>query len=135
MKKVINVFSKIILIFLFICAVAVTVLKVQGFIPYSILTDSMSPQYPPNSLIFVKVIPFEELKLNDVITFVTEDTDKPVTHRIIEIDNEEKIVFTKGDNNEFKDIEPTFSENIIGKVYFKIPFLGKLSYSLSNLFN
>ena len=49
-----------------------------------------------------------------------------VTHRIVSVDREEKLVTTKGDANQVCDASPVSWENIEGKVRFHIPGIGYL---------
>lgn len=107
-------------------AILTIVLRLIGFTPYNIETSSMEPDYPPNTLIYVYKIDFEDLKEGDVITYI-KSNDSKVTHRITSINSSEKYVKTKGDANEFEDINVVYEENIVGKVIFKIPYIGKLS--------
>lgn len=93
---------------------------------FNIISGSMTPSIKINDVILVKKCDINDLKKDDVITF-TKDK-KTISHRIvkiIEIDND-KMFITKGDNNEVID-EGFIEENqIIGKVIFTIPKMGKL---------
>lgn len=83
----------------------------------------MEPTLSVNDVVYVKPTYFEILEKGDIITFLGEE-NTPITHRIISIDKENRVVVTKGDNNEYEDINPVIEENIIGKMLFKIPKLG-----------
>ena len=111
---------------------AVIVLRIAGFKSYSIATESMMPTLAVNDMIYVYPVSFESLNKGDVITYVIDDKGTTITHRIISIDEDNKTVQTQGDNNEYPDIEPVEEKNIIGKMVFKIPLLGKLEF-LNNL--
>ena len=57
-----------------------------------------------------------------------------ITHRVISIKEDEngnKVFQTKGDNNTSPDPKPATFNNIIGKVIFKIPQLGRLQSILT----
>lgn len=123
---------KLIIFILCILITAVIVLRVAGFKSYSIKTESMTPALAINDMIYVYPVSFESLNKGDVITYVIDDKGTTITHRIISIDEGNKTVQTQGDNNEYPDIEPVGEENIIGKMVFKIPLLGKLEF-LNNL--
>lgn len=86
----------------------------------------MEPTYPANTLIYIKEISFDDLIKGDIITYVNQ-SNSTVTHRIMSIDSDKRSVRTKGDANEFEDIMDVNEENIVGKVYFGIPLIGKLS--------
>ncbi len=121
-----KLFLKIATLILFVLAVFVVVIRLLGYTPYNIETVSMQPQYPPSTLVFVHKTDFENLKVDDVITYINSNNSF-VTHRIVSINTNEKSVKTKGDSNDFEDIMPVYEENIIGKVCFKVPLLGVVS--------
>lgn len=94
---------------------------------FTVLSGSMEPQIPSGSLILTRVE--NEYNINDVITFVpTPETQVPITHRIINIErkNDEVIYYSKGDANNAPDNIPVTKNQILGKIIFTIPFLGKL---------
>lgn len=128
MRKV----RKLIIFILCILITAVIVLRIAGFKSYSIETESMVPTLAVDDMVYVYPVSFESLNKGDIITYVIDDKGTTVTHRIISIDANNKTVQTKGDNNEYPDIEPVEEENIIGKMVFKISLLGKLEI-LNNL--
>lgn len=98
-------------------------LRLTGFTPYAITTQSMEPKISVNSLVYVKEIEFNDIKENDVITYIATD-GVTVTHRVVNIDYETQTVITKGDNNEYADALIVTKDRIIGKVYLTIPALG-----------
>ncbi|WP_170922919.1 signal peptidase I [Enterococcus sp. 7F3_DIV0205] len=88
-----------------------------------VMSDSMSPEIPKNSLVLVKEIG-EEVAVGDVVTL--EFAGEYVTHRVVAItENSQGVVYeTKGDTNEFSDERQRRKEEIVGKVIFSIPSLG-----------
>lgn len=110
-----------------------------GYRFMTVLTDSMAPNpdkpqytdgFKSGSIIFLKKVEPEELKVDDIITFypVEGNTEAFLTHRLIDIatemDGEEGLFFTtQGDANTGSDI-PIKSSQVVGKVVFKIPFVG-----------
>lgn len=126
MKIISRIIKKILLSALLILAVFFVGLRITGFKPYNIETQSMGPTYPVNTLVYIKEISFDDLSEGDVITYVNQ-SGTAVTHRIMAIDTNDRSVRTKGDANEFEDIMDVNEENIVGKVYFGIPLIGKLS--------
>lgn len=91
---------------------------------YSVITGSMSPEIQANSLILIK--PMEEYKVLDIVTIITSEPGKTITHRIVKkINKNNQTIFkTKGDANKSIDLENLKSQNILGKVFFVIPYLG-----------
>ncbi|HAT4252937.1 TPA: signal peptidase I [Clostridium perfringens] len=111
--------------------------SIGGYRVYDILTGSMSPTIKPGSLVVVKEISPDKVKVNDVITFKSDITNNVTTHRAIKvIDSNGKIEFiTKGDANNTQDPVSLDEKLLIGKVIFQIPYLGGiLRYVQNNKF-
>ena len=123
--------SNIFVLILFVLAMVTLLPRLAGLQPYNIETQSMAPEYASGTLIYVKKTDFDKLKPGDVITYVNPE-GSAVTHRITEIDSEDRSLRTKGDANEFEDIMSVTEENIVGKVVFKIPHLGVVTEFLTN---
>lgn len=114
MKKIIKYTVYLIIIFIILYLFF-------NFKIYIVTSGSMYPTLKTNELIVVKLKDNKsEYKVGDIITYC--DSDIVVTHRIIEISN--NLIYTKGDFNNTKDIEPITTENIIGKVLMNSYFLG-----------
>lgn len=126
-------FSRIVsmLLLLFVLAVllaAVVVPKVAGGMPYTVLTSSMEPTYPPGTLIITKPIDESDLAIGVPVTYQIE-SGKPdvITHRIIGsgIEADGTTVYTtQGDNNPVADENPVQYGQIRGAVWYSIPYLG-----------
>ncbi len=106
------------------------VVNIAGYSIMSVLTGSMEPNYNVGDIVIIKKTNTDELKVKDVITFYSNDPDMQdqiVTHRINDIteENGQRLFETKGDNNEIADIEKISENDIIGKVRFRIPYVGK----------
>jgi signal peptidase len=90
-----------------------------------VYTGSMEPAIPVGSVVVIKPVDPETLKIGDIICFqLSEPTS--ITHRIINITDEGFI--TKGDANEDPDQWTVKKENVIGKAIFTIPFIGYIGY-------
>ncbi len=98
---------------------------------YTILTPSMAPAYPPGTLIVLRPVEPEELRVGDVITFqVSSGNDTGITHRIIgvtESSNGGRTFTTMGDNNAKADDASVRPEQIRGVVWYAIPWIGVIS--------
>jgi hypothetical protein len=67
----------------------------------------------------------ENTKMGDIIVYSTTKYKYPIIHRVVNSWNDEGYYFeTKGDNNGQKDSEPVYYSNVLGKAWFKIPYLG-----------
>ncbi len=86
---------------------------------------SMEPELKVGDIVLVKEVNEGELKKDDIISF--RQGQGVVTHRIIELDENEKKYKTKGDNNNVEDKEEITYAQVEGKVVGRIPFLGKIS--------
>ncbi|GEM_PF-3575765 len=93
--------------------------------PMQVLTGSMEPNYPRDSLIYVKPVAFEHIQTGDVITFYKGE-NTVVTHRVIEIDEQTKTFQTKGDANEETDSGVIPYDRVIGRVCWYIPKVGRI---------
>lgn len=116
----------IILVFLFTAGVAVSGTKV-----FAVATPSMETEIPEGSIVFVRES--EEYTEGDVITAkLLGDNDNTFTHRIVSVDTENGLVYTKGDSNLSPDRLPTAMSDIIGKVVFSVPYLGLLALNFNS---
>jgi signal peptidase I len=125
-KSIVSWFA--LLAVLSILALTIVVPRLTGSTPYTVLTGSMRPTYPPGTLIVVKPQDPETLGVGDAITFQKESGDpEVVTHRIIESRQSSKGVrtfVTQGDANPSRDKNPVVVEQIRGKVWYSVPYLG-----------
>lgn len=136
MKKLIfflRIFVYSLYVVIIVVGIAVAVLLLMGFKLYCIQTGSMEPEYPVGSMIAVEHVDFEQLNEKDVITYVLSD-NTVVTHRIVEIDRENQMLFTKGDNNNVGDGSPVAYKNVVGRVKFKVPHFGWMILFLDTRF-
>lgn len=130
-KKAWDITSTMLIVIVVIFAILLGGIRLFGLSPYSVLSGSMESVYPTGSLIYVKEVEPETLKVGDVITFKMSG-GTVATHRIIELVPDENdpdtIRFrTKGDENEIADGPLVNYGSIIGSPVFCIPFLGYLA--------
>ena len=103
-----------------------------AFSLYTILSPSMEPNIKVYDVIFdVNVDSPEDIKEGDVITFISTATltkGMTITHRVVQIIQDENgySYMTKGDNNLANDGAAVPFDNVLGKVLFKIPQLGRV---------
>ena len=111
--------------------------SIFGYSLFRVVTGSMEPQIPVDSLILVKREEASTLQVGDVISFYSRDPSllgEVNTHRIVEIhENEGSLSFTtKGDANNIVDRYDTREEDLLGKVVFSSASIGKFVRLLSN---
>ncbi len=87
---------------------------------FVVLSGSMEPAIPTGSLIFT--FQDEQILTGDIITF--QKKDAIITHRVI--GQTQDRYMTKGDANSLVDAGTVSMTQIIGKVFFHIPYLGYL---------
>jgi signal peptidase len=95
--------------------------------PYVVQSGSMEPAIKTGSVIFV--VPKDNYIPSDIITFKQTNKDNLVTHRI-ELKNypngfnSAPTYTTAGDANEDFDTGEVKQEDVVGKVYFSVPYVG-----------
>lgn len=114
---------------------AVLLPRVAGATPYTVLTSSMRPSYPPGTLVVVKPVEFQRIATGDVITYQLE-SGKPavVTHRVVKVSvalTGERRIVTQGDANGVADAAPVRAEQVRGKVWYSLPYLGHVNNALT----
>lgn len=94
--------------------------KYQTFVVQS---GSMEPAIMTGDIIVVQTQ--EKYFINDVITFLSGENKRVVTHRIIEINSDNNFI-TKGDANRVGDDDVVSFSDVVGKVILVVPRLGFL---------
>ena len=134
----------------FLAAVSISASRNGGtprFLGVSLFTvdaGSMEPTIPRGSLIFTSVVPAEDIKPNDTITFFTAATPSDpgpfggmveqvqtsgwITHRVVEVIHTNNLYsyVTKGDANVDNDPDEVPYPNVHGVVFLSLPLLGYL---------
>jgi len=121
----------VIIFFLFITAVSL-IPKVMGLSGYFVESDSMAPTFTKGSVVFTEKVEFEDIRVGDILTFESEDTTKRFTHRVYELDNNEQLIYTKGDANDTRDPLPTSYKFVKGRVIYILPFMGYVIEALNS---
>ncbi len=119
--------------------IVVMVYLTSGFFKYyalSIGSESMESEiYKGDVVIVEKTDDYDKLQIGDVLVYEKEKI--VVVHRIIEIMNDGEVYsyITKGDNNEDADNWIVTENQIIGKVIFKVKYVGYPTVWLSEIVN
>ncbi len=95
-------------------------------------SESMLPTLGVGHLLVLQARAPEQIQVGDIIVFNAYYHDKPIVHRVIEIQNVtgELHYFTKGDNNAQSDPGYRVHDNIIGVVVLAIPYIGQVTLFL-----
>lgn len=118
----------LLLIVAVLAIVVVVVPAVTGSHPYTVLTGSMEPQYPPGTLVVVRDVDPAEIAIGDVITFQLRSGEpQVVTHRVVgvqlAVDGETTFV-TQGDANNTADLDPVRAVQVVGRLWYAVPYIG-----------
>lgn len=106
------------------------------YVPFIVLTDSMSGIIESGDFIICKKVDPEDVKVDMIISFYDPagNGTSVVTHRVIGIDTTNGLKFeTKGDANNTEDKVLVPAENIIAEYKFRIPLLGHVSFFMSTV--
>ena len=97
------------------------------------MTGSMEPSINVGDMVISKTVSTEDIHVGDVIIYYYSDSSDTVTHRVIDITNENGITYyrTKGDNNNAPDTNLVPYDKVVGKVVTILYGFGK---HVSNIF-
>jgi signal peptidase I len=102
-----------------------------GYQRYVITSGSMTGTYDRGSVVFDEVVPVDDLKVGDAITYTPPPGSGPsgrITHRIVWIGSDtsgRRILHTKGDANEAVDPWTfTLDGATQARVAFHVPYVG-----------
>jgi len=93
-----------------------------------VLTGSMRPTIQPGSLVFVRPVDPNELRVGDIATYQTHSGKSSlVTHRVVAVHRDERgLTFTfKGDANSVADPQAVPAAALHGRVWLTIPYAGE----------
>ena len=109
-------------VYVMVCNLRGKVASVGGYSVMKVVTGSMEPSIHVGDYILIRETDAEDLKVGDVITFLSDDPtikDMPHSHRITKI-NDDGTFTVKGDANPTEDVYTVKSDRIIGKYVRKL---------------
>ncbi|MFC1983930.1 signal peptidase I [Chloroflexota bacterium] len=98
-----------------------------------VYSGSMAPEMPVGALAWMGPVDPTTIEVGDIIAFnpPSSEPDIIVSHRVVEVINGETLAFsTKGDANEEPDWEVIPAENVVARVSFNLPSMGRLLLSI-----
>ena len=99
--------------------------RLAGYEGYVVVSGSMEPNIPTGSVIYSKKTDPALLQTGDVIVFADEARGTtPITHRVVTNDPSTGTIITKGDANEYADLNPVTYDGVIGKIAAHVPRIG-----------
>ena len=131
LKNASKILGNIIIVLVFAIAALIVLPKIFGIQGLCVISGSMEPTIPVGSIVYVKDIEEEQLSKGDVIAF--NSGASIVTHRIVSIDDKNKLITTKGDANNTEDFTKVAFTNVYGKVIWHLPYLGVVAGALSSI--
>jgi signal peptidase I len=91
----------------------------------TVLSGSMEPALPVGCVQVTRPVKPQNIEVGDIITFRSPSNLKLMSHRVVAVEEDESYGFrTKGDANEDPDPYLIPSENVIGRVCYRIAGMG-----------
>ncbi len=134
MMKIKNKLLTILSVIIFLLALLLWVPRFFGLSTYYVSSDSMEPEIYKGSFAFVESVEFEDVRVGeDVLVFTNSFNSKTFMHRVIAVNEDSQLIYTKGDNNNTADPLPTEFSACSGRVVFHIPLVGYAAWALDTL--
>ena len=105
-------------------ALPLTIPRLLGYEIFTVVSGSMEPTLPMDSLVYVEPVDPAEIQTGEIVAFWRDGI--VVTHRVAENRREENSLITRGDANDMEDMDPVPYLNLIGRVKVHVPGLGLL---------
>lgn len=129
-----NILFNILLIVTVICVGFVAFNLATGAKGYAVTSDSMAKTLERGDLVYSRPVSFDDLKVGDIVTVGDSSLSAFFTHRIVEINRDERTVTTKGDNNPSTDPIDSPEKRIVGKMWYSVPLLGYFSIAFGAVY-
>lgn len=101
----------------------------------TILTGSMRPSMPPGTLVVIRPVAAQDIRIGDVVTYQIDSGQPTVaTHRVVgtSFDGRGQRTFTtRGDANGSDDPQPVRPVQIRGEEWYHVPYVGYVNSLLS----
>lgn len=132
-KKTTDILITSILIILAVCILMLVSCKFK-YGALVIGSGSMSGTINKGDVIIYETLD-DKVEVGDIIVFKSEDVR--IIHRVIRErnSNDGTVYYTKGDANQNEDEGYRMKQDIIGKVKFRIPYIGQLTVFINEIFN
>ncbi len=121
--RALQAFTRTICALLLICVAIIGVPRLFGVYEFNVLTGSMTPTYPPGTLVFVQEKDPASIRPGEVVSYIMDEELNIVTHRVVSNNYDDKTLTTRGDANVSNDA-PILYQNVVGVVGFAIPYVG-----------
>ena len=97
---------------------------------FTVIGGSMEPTIPLGSVVAIRPVDASDIQVADIIMYGGPETSRrspSVIHRVVAVEpgaDGKPTFVTRGDNNGSEDYLVVYPEDVAGKVWFHIPFLG-----------
>ncbi|HWT55629.1 MAG TPA: signal peptidase I [Candidatus Microsaccharimonas sp.] len=93
----------------------------------TVQSGSMAPAIRKGDAVFVEPVTTSALRVGDVVSYRSPRNQATIiTHRIVRVETDWKLLLTKGDNTQRVD-DPVPDSAVIGKVTLRLAYLGYLA--------
>ena len=91
----------------------------------AVSSGSMEPELKTGGVVITRPEEAKDIKVGDTITFNSPMNEALTSHRVIAVEDGSSLHFrTKGDANEAADPFVLPAENVVGQVFFHLPYFG-----------
>jgi signal peptidase len=132
LRKIWDAVTTFLVVMIVIFALFLMGSRLVGLQVFNVISGSMEPTYSVGDLLYVKTVDPDSIKIGDPITFVLNEDLVVATHRVVQVDAQNRVFITKGDANSTEDAAPVHFNNLIGVPVFAIPLLGYVSAYIQN---
>lgn len=126
-KRIWSVFSTLMTLILLVLTFLLVGVRLIGLTPYAIVNESMEPDLPSGSIVYVKEVPIDEIEIGSSITYVLNEDLAVVTSRVVKFDKEAQLFTTKSDASNTVDAKLVHFNNVLGMVKYSLPYLGNIA--------
>ncbi len=105
-----------------------------GYGIYTIVSESMKPDYQIGDMFLSKEVAMEDIEVGDDLVYIGKSGNyegKVITHRVIAKDDSTQTIYTKGVNNTAQDPKIDYSQ-VYGRVVCKLFLLSIFSRLMNN---
>lgn len=129
-----SVIGTLLLLVAILVCIPLTLPRLAGYQIYHVISGSMEPAIPVESVVYVKDVAPADIQKKDVIAFHSVLGEEAIiTHRVVSNNRVAGEIVTKGDANAKEDLEPVPYENVLGKVALTVPVLGKILATIATI--
>ncbi len=108
--------------------------KAFGLESYYVETGSMAPAIPQGSMAYIEPVAIDEIAEGiDVLLFSNQAQTKAFMHRVLAVDEETQLIYTKGDANKTADLMPTSFSLCCGRVRLSVPYWGYIAAAINSV--